>query len=432
MADQHQVGPAIAHLVGHIVGAGGKRHQVQAAAAEGGADAVLELRPGLPRVHPCLGPADDLVQVGLGQKAQRGPGPVVQVGRVLDELLSRVVDEAHLQVRGQHGVAQLLGGGALQLLVEGEGVPQDGAGHEGGVGRQAGVVLGVELLGQGVAGLGGRGHVVADGRVEGGQLQPRHHFVAHLVVARVQVVQVDGVGAPGLLLPQVPHGPGHQPQHPPHPLEVGQGGQLVGQRAHQRGVQGVAGPQLGLPVLVGALRREVPGVGRPQAAVGRHHLGGPGVVNAGEQPAAQHLGCLLLRGGVQHGGFAGRHALGLVHLPRHELVFRGVGVQPEAPLSDGQGEHQGRARAALHRLEQRGEEGGELLRLRPALDLAQVDGQLVQQDQGRLAAEKVPDVSGTRRPPLLVAGPHRLVPGDAGQGVGQLAPWGVSSQPMIQ
>lgn len=57
--------------------------------------------------------------------------------------------------------------------------------------------------------------------------------------------------------------------------------------------------------------------------------------------------------------------------------------------------------------------------------LAEIDGQLVGQDQGGPALEERRDGLGAGGDPLLVAGPHPVEPGRPGERVGDLAPGGL-------
>ena len=200
VGEHHQL-RAIAHFVRHVKGAARKADGVEGVAVEDAANAVVELRPRLAGIHIALLTADDLVEIRLREKAHRGAGAVVQVGGALHEAFARRLDEADVQRRGEHRVAQFLRREALQPLVEGQRVQEGGSGNVGGVGRQAAVVLGIDALSERLAFAATGGDVAGDGRREGGLPKARHQFLADRLLAQVDVVQVycGGVGRP--LLP---------------------------------------------------------------------------------------------------------------------------------------------------------------------------------------------------------------------------------------
>ena len=173
----------------------------------------------------------------------------------------------------------------------------------------------------------------------------------------------------------------------------------------------------------------------PELAIGFDDGGRCGIVDAVEEPAAEDLDRFVFLGRIEQRGFAGRDALGLFHLIGDKLVFIAVGVGGLAAFADREGIDHGGVRRAFDRLEQGGEEGRELTARGlavPDLELAQVDRQLVHQDQRRLTAEELLDGCGARRPALFVAAAHTLVTRAAGKGVGDLAPGGVSTQAGLQ
>lgn len=181
--DHHQLGPAFARFVGHVVGAARKAHGLQGLAREDPADAVVQVGAHLFGVHVALLATDDLRQVGLCQEAHRRAGPVVQVSGLADELLARAFDEAEVRGGAEHRVAQVSGRQPLERVVVRQRVQEDCAGRVLGVGRQSPVMFGVDLLSErllaglgagarlaaGHAGLGAgaglaAGHVGVDGR----------------------------------------------------------------------------------------------------------------------------------------------------------------------------------------------------------------------------------------------------------------------------
>ena len=151
--------------------------------------------------------------------------------------------------------------------------------------------------------------------------------------------------------------------------------------------------------------------------------GGLCFVNGLEQAAAQDLDRLVVFGGIQQRRLACGHALGFRHAIGDELVLFVVGVARAAILADRQGIDQGGARSALNRLEQRGQEGGQLIAgAGKVAYLAQINGQFVQQDQRRFAAEQFPQRFGTGRHVPFVADANPCVAVLAGKGVGDFAP----------
>lgn len=151
---------------------------------------------------------------------------------------ARLIDEAGVDRRPRRGVPQLVGGQSLQRLVEGQGVHEDRPCDVGPVGRQALVLLGVDLLGQDPLPRPSRRDVVGDGGHEGGLSEAGHDLLPDGFVAGVDVVQMDRRRVGGPLPPEVRDRPREQPQHAAHPLEVGERRGLAGQRVEHMGVQG--------------------------------------------------------------------------------------------------------------------------------------------------------------------------------------------------
>ncbi len=128
-------------------------------------------------------------------------------------------------------------------------------------------------------------------------------------------------------------------------------------------------------------------------------------------------------GRIQERRLASRDALDFRHLVRDELILRRIGVGRATVLADGEGVDNGRVRRGLDRLEQRREEGRQLAsRVILPAHLAEIDRQLVEQDQRRRVAQQGSHRVRAGRLALLVAPPHPLVTGRTGQRVGDLAP----------
>ena len=145
-----QLRPAIANLVGDVERPAGETCRVEGLAAEDLPDTVVEFGPGFARVHVLFFAPDDLAQIGFGEKAHRRAGAVVEISGLGDELLTRLFDEGDVSRGAKEGIPQLLRREALERIVEGECVQEDGAGNVDRVGRQAAVILGIDLLGQGL------------------------------------------------------------------------------------------------------------------------------------------------------------------------------------------------------------------------------------------------------------------------------------------
>ena len=377
--------------------------------------------------------SDYHAQIGFGQEAHRRYGPVVEVGRLRREPLAGFVDEARVDRRPGHGVPQLLGGQSLQRVVEGERVHEDRPRDVGCVGRQALMLLRVDLFGQCPLSRPSGGDIVGDGGHESGLPEPGHDLLPDRLVAGIDVMEVNRRRISGPLLPKVGDGTREQPQHPAHSLEVGERGGLAGQRLHDVRVQRVACSELVHRLGPGGLVGKRILLARPQLAVGVDDLGRPGFVDVLEQAPPKHLHGLVLFSRIQERRLACGDALDLGHSVRDELVFRRVGVGRAPVLADGERVDEGRVRRGLDRLEQRGEERRQLARrvVEPA-NLPEIDRQLVEQDQRRLIAEQ-----GTQRfragcYTLLVASAHSLVARLTREGVGDLAPRRVGQHPAAE
>ena len=167
-------------------------------------------------------------------------------------------------------------------------------------------------------------------------------------------------------------------------------------------------------------------MGCPEIPIGVDDGRNRRLVNGLEQTPAEDLDRLILLGGVQQRRLSCRNALRFCHLVGDELVLFGVGVGGHAVLSDRQGVDQNRVGRAFDGLEQRGQERRHLIAcILETADLAQVDRQLVEQNQRRLAAEQPAQGLSAGSDAGLVAPAHPLVARSSGQLVGDLSPWGV-------
>jgi hypothetical protein len=194
-------------------------------------------------------------------------------------------------------LTSVAGDSALEAVVEGQGVEQDGAGRVGAVGRQPAVVLSVHCLREGALVAFDGGDVGLDGRDQLALAQASDDLLADGLEAGVQVVQVDRVGVRRALFPEPGDGAGQEAQHAAHALEVAEGGGLLAQRGDQLRVQRIAGLQRLRAAVVRALRWQVVAMAIPELAVGVDNLGGAGVVDVGEQAPAQDAdGLVFLRG----------------------------------------------------------------------------------------------------------------------------------------
>ena len=160
----------------------------------------------------------------------------------------------------------------------------------------------------------------------------------------------------------------------------------------------------------------------PQALIGAYHLVLV-FLNALEQAAQQH-GCrLILLRGIHRRRHAGGDAGGFRDPIRDELVLLAVRIRGAAIGANGQGVNERGVRRSVHRLEERGEERRELVSgALCAPHFAEVNGQFVQQNQRRFAAEQLAQRLGAGCHAFLIAAPHTLVAAGPGQGVGDFAP----------
>ena len=139
------------------------------------------------------------------------------------------------------------------------------------------------------------------------------------------------------------------------------------------------------------IRRNVVTACGPEGLIGCNGRLGSLRVDSLEQAPAQHLSRFVLLSRVQQGRLARRDTLCLRHAVRNELVLCRVGVGSATVLADRQGVDQRRLRRPLDCLEERRQERSQLVaRGADLLHLAEIDGELVEKDQRRLAAEQLP------------------------------------------
>ena len=390
--DHRQVGAV--GVVGNVCRAGREQHRLQPLLGEDRADAPVQLLTHTLQIELPLPFPHHLVEVGVGEEAQLAGAAVVEILRLFLQEAHRLVDKGRVHRRGIEAVVQLQPAEALERFVEGQGVEQHRAGCHGSVGLHPRELLGIQPLGQGPAALGRRGgHIRPDRRDEGLQPQLGGELQPNSLVARIHVVEVNSRDAPRLVAPELADGLRQQPQHAPHPLEVLQGGGLLHQGVDQLRMQRIALAQIGSAVIVLPHRRQGLGGAAPDVLVSTHHLLHPAAVDGLEQAPCQHLHRFVFAGGREGRDLPARDRLQLSEDPIDPLVFLPIGIHRLAALAQGQGEHQHRLGGGVHRLDQVGEEGSELLsRLAGsrALDLAQVDRELIDQDQHRPLADQLP------------------------------------------
>ena len=327
-----------------------------------------------------------------------------------------------------------VGGDPLGGISEGQGVQEDGSGDVGMDRELAGEILQVELLGGGLLILLDGGDVGLEGRRILALAQPGRDLVADRAEGGVDVVGVDGQRVGRLVSPEDVDRPGQQTEHAPRPLERAQRRQLLGQDRERLRVQRVAPAEQVSDLGTKHRRRQVDLVAVPYVGVGGNHRIGGGSVDLVEETTTEDVGRLVFFGGVELGGLAGSDHLGFGQRGQGPFVFLAVGVLGLGVLADGQGEHQGDVGSGLDRLEQGVEEGRELA-AGPGISpfhLPQVDRDLVDHDQGGLAAEQLPDGLGPRGDVPLVALLDPSIAFGPGQTVGQLAPEGLGPEAALE
>ena len=134
--------------------------------------------------------ADDLAQVGFGEKAHRRTGAVVKIGRFGDELPARILDKADVHPGAKDRITQPLRRNPLQGLVKGQRVHEHGASDIGRVRRQVAVLPGIDLLRQRLLpGRPGR-DIVGDGRQVRGLPETGHDLLADRLMPGIDMVKV--------------------------------------------------------------------------------------------------------------------------------------------------------------------------------------------------------------------------------------------------
>ena len=209
-----------------------------------------------------------------------------------------------------------------------------------------------------------------------------------------------------------------------HALEITERRRFGGQGFQHVRVERVARPKgVGDLGTNGVAGERLP-VGHMQGTIGLDDRCRLRLVDGLEQAATQHLDGLVLLGRVQQGRLARGNALGLRHAVGDEAVLVAIGIARHTVLANGQRIDEGRVRRACHRLEERSQEGGQLLASAPVdpAHLAQIDGEFVQQNQHRGAAEELAQGGGTGRDADLIAPANPLVTRPTGQRIGDLAP----------
>ena len=168
----------------------------------------------------------------------------------------------------------------------------------------------------------------------------------------------------------------------------------------------------------------------PDVGVGGNHGIGGGSVYLVEETTTKDVRRFVFFGGVELGGLPGSHHLGLGQRSEGPFVFLAIGVLGLGVLADSQGEDQGDVGCGLDGFEQSVEEGRELTtgpRISP-FHLPQVDGDLVDHDEGGLAPEQLPDRLSPWGDVLLVALLDPSIAFGPGQSVGKLTPEGLGPQ----
>ena len=206
---------------------------------------------------------------------------------------------------------------------------------------------------------------------------------------RVHVVRVDRIRVRRLNPPKVVNRAGQQPQHAAGALEGTEGRGLLGQHFKQLGVERIAACEPVAELWVGGIRGQCVAVGVPHLGVARDHRLRRFQIDRFEKAGPQNVGRLVFLGGVQRRGASHGDAFRLGHGGGGALVLIFICVAGLVVLADRKGVNECDLRRGGHGLEEVVNEGGELLgRVRKrALHLAEVDGNLVEQNQRGLAAE---------------------------------------------
>ena len=175
-------------------------------------------------------------------------------------------------------------------------------------------------------------------------------------------MRVDRIGVLWTLLPHPRDRSREQPKHPTHSLELAEGRYLLGQRAHQFGMEGIALRQHFDATLPRGCPRQAFPVVTPELSVRVDHRCGSNVVDRLEQSPPEHEYRLVVLCGVKHGRLPRRNALKLVH-DRGELqVLARIGIARLPVFSDGKGIDESHVVSAFDGLEERAEERRQLVR----------------------------------------------------------------------
>ena len=113
------------------------------------------------------------------------------------------------------------------------------------------------------------------------------------------------------------------------------------------------------------------------------------------------------------------------------MVFLGIGVARAAPLADCQGIDERRTFRSVHRLEERRQEGRQLIAGGPEpVRLPEPHGKFVKQDQRRLATKEFAQRAGPRRDGRFVTSPHPFIADRPRERIADLAPRGPRQHPV--
>ena len=202
--DHRQIGAI--RVVGNVRWARREQHRLQPLLGEDRADAPVQLLTHALQIELPLSLPHHLVEVGVGKEAQLAGAAVVEILRLLLQEAHCLVDKGRIHSRGIEAVVQLQAAEALQRFVEGQGVEQHRASCHGAIGLHPRELLGIQPLGQGLASFFRcGGHIRPDCRNEGLQPQLGGKLQPNPLVARIDVVEMDGRDAPWLLTPELAH-----------------------------------------------------------------------------------------------------------------------------------------------------------------------------------------------------------------------------------
>ena len=157
------MGTAVTDLVRYVERSTGKEHQRKRPTIENLPDTVVQFCPSFARIDMLIFAPDNLTQIGLGEKAHRRAGPIIEISGLGDEFLAGLLNKADVGPWPHHRIARLLGRKPLKRIVEGERVHKDGPRYVCGIGWQAAMVFCVNFLRQ-CTGIGRSGNVVGNRR----------------------------------------------------------------------------------------------------------------------------------------------------------------------------------------------------------------------------------------------------------------------------